>query len=737
MQIEELFVSILNMSITASYAIVAVIILRLLLKRASKWIICVLWGIASFRLIFPFSLESMLSVFSVIPSTDTVTPEILYSEAPTIHSGIPALNTTVNPVISQSMAPAADASVNPLQVIAYIAGIVWAVGIAALLVYSIVTYIKLRRKTMTATLLKNNVYQSENVVSPFLLGFIRPKIFVSYSTTEPELSHVISHENAHIRRRDYLLKPLASLILALHWFNPLVWVAYILFCRDIELACDEKVIKGMSVDERKSYSEALLGLSMRSCKIPACPLAFGEVSVKERVKKTLSYKKPTFWIIIVAIAACVVTAVCLLTDPLQTSESDAIQELDSTNINSNTDTSDKMQEPDSTNIISNTDTTDGTINDVSELYGTYHPTEVIYVNPLSSFYPFDLETAPYYTLAENGLAIITPGKEDAYTNNEPLYTRSTLTQIEFDEMFMMDFDKPDISEYESIERIALTNEFSLFIVGTDLWLVDTNGGEQVWLIYKLEPSTPYSLPQGGKLTMQNLIRIVEDKGSKLSWNDFEQFDRNEIGSGLYIWQVPIDQNFCVLIGGGNSDMEPMYVRLNKLSTEGTMTDQYLDLLEENADVQGYVNSFAYCEEELEWRLIPTASVVFPALPIVIDLPYSTVDITVDNGTLYHRVGGYTPNSEQTYTYNSGEVIYWSPLLGDTIEDIADSCTLSFSIKNAQEVVIAEGKIYIQEMEPMDDYSHIYSLDLIEAPNWLHLAVNPNKDLWHSFVLTPK
>lgn len=729
MQIEELFVSLLNMSITASYAIVAVIILRLILKRTSRWITCVLWGIASFRLVFPFSLESILSVFSVIPSTDTVTPEILYSEAPTIHSGIPALNSTVNPVISQGMAPAADASVSPIQVIAYIAGIIWVVGIAALLTYSIVTYIKLRRKTMTATLLKNNVYQSENIVSPFLLGFIKPKIFVSYRTTEPELSHVISHEDAHIRRRDHLLKPLASLILALHWFNPLVWIAYILFCRDIELACDEKVIKEMSADERKSYSEALLGLSMRSCRIPAYPLAFGEVSVKERVQKTLSYKKPAFWIIIVAIAACVITAVCLLTDPVQTSEPDAIQE------------------PVNTSIISNQDEPEVlSIEHISELYGTYRPTEVIYTNPLSSFYPYDLETAPYYMLEQDEFTIVTPNAEEMYENYEPIYIRSTLTQSEFDEMFMMDFDKPDITKYESVERIALTNSFSLFIVGTELWLVDTHSGENAWLIYKLGPSAPYTTPQPDQyseeevlepLSIDELANIIRDNGTNLSWGDFAHLKHSDIGSGLYIWQIPIDENYCVLIGGGSQDTDPMYVRLNKMSPEGMMTDEYLDLLDESGEINDYfMENFGLQTKPLTWRYNPFISSVFPALPLDIDLKYSTVDISINSGTLYHRVGGYTQIPEQTYTYNFGETIYWSPLSGDSIEDTPLVCTMSFSIKNDKGEVIADGNIYIQKYVEEEGGCE-YNITIADTPNWLELAVNSKPDIWDGFLITSK
>ena len=690
MQLGELFITILNMSITASYAIAAVVILRLFLKKAPGWVTCALWGVASFRLVFPFSMESVLSVFSLLPSSDTVTPEILYSAAPTIHSGIPAVNSTVNPVISESMAPAVDASVSPIQVAAYIAGIIWIAGITAMLIYSIVAYVKLRRKTRTATLLEGNVYQSENAASPFLLGFIKPKIYIPYSLGEPELAHVVSHENAHIARRDHLLKPLAFFILMLHWFNPLIWVAYILLSRDIETACDEKVIKTMSPAERKSYSQALLALTMPVRRIAACPLAFGEVSVKDRVKKTLSYKKPAFWIIIVALVACAVVAVCLLTDPIKEAEPDG------------------TGAPEAADAVSEGD---AVITAVSEIYGTYHPTEVIYVDPVSSFYPNDLDQTPYYTFAENEFKIVTPGQSEPQIYAPPKYDLSMMSQSEFYDMFILDVDIPDISDFDSIQRVTVTSEYSLFIVGSSLWFVDTHGGENIWLIYKLESSEPYSgeqiaeYPANKRLTPQALASIIREKGSSLSWDDFARFEHEDIGSGLYIWQIPIDANYCVLIGGPDSHT-PMYVRLVKLSSNGERTDEEIDLLDENVDVQSFFeDTFGIQIQPLVWMFNPLISSVFPALPVNISLRFSTVDVMVDSGSLYLHGNGKTQYLGDSYTYQFGETIYWSPLPKETYEtsealyaDIAASCTLQFAIKNNQDDAMSSGSIYIAQTD---------------------------------------
>ena len=185
----------------------------------------------------------------------------------------------------------------------------------ALLIYTVISYAKVKRKIGTAVLYKDNIYQSENVVSPFVLGIIKPNIYLPFKMNEKDMEHVVAHEMAHIRRKDHLWKPLGFILLTLHWFNPLMWLGYVLLCRDIELACDEKVIKELDHDARADYSQALLTCSVNRRMIAACPLAFGEVGVKDRVKSVLNYKKPAFWIIIAAVVACVVVAVCFLTNP--------------------------------------------------------------------------------------------------------------------------------------------------------------------------------------------------------------------------------------------------------------------------------------------------------------------------------------------------------------------------------------------------------------------------------------
>lgn len=308
----ELFLQVINMSISASYIVIAVLLLRFALKKAPKWINVLLWGIVAIRLICPFSIESVLSL---IPSAETFSPDIMTENMPSINTGIPIINNTLNPVIGESLAPAPGDSVNPLQIIIPIISAIWLVGIAAMLIYTLVSYIRLVRKVGTAVIYKENIYQSENVISPFVLGIIKPKIYLPFIMNEEAMSHVIAHEQAHISRRDHIWKPLGFLLLSIHWFNPLMWIAYIILCRDIELACDEKVIRELDHDLRADYSQALLSCSVNRGMIAACPIAFGEVGVKERVKTVLSYKKPAFWIIVLAIIAAAAVAVCFLTDP--------------------------------------------------------------------------------------------------------------------------------------------------------------------------------------------------------------------------------------------------------------------------------------------------------------------------------------------------------------------------------------------------------------------------------------
>ena len=308
----SIFLKFLNMSITASWLILAVILVRLLLKKAPKWIPCILWGLVAVRLICPFSLES---VFSLIPSSETIPSNIALQNEPHINSGITVINEAVNPVITESFAPALDTSVNPLQVIIPIAAAVWIAGIVIMLAYALVSYLKLKKTVSVCVPIKEGILSCDEVKAPFILGVLRPVIYVPSSMQGETLDYVLRHETAHLQRRDHWWKPLGFLLLSVYWFNPLCWIAYILLCRDIEMACDEKVIRDMDKGDMAAYSQALLDCSFPRKRIAACPLAFGEVGVKERVKGVLNYKKPAFWIILIAVIACIVLAICLMTNP--------------------------------------------------------------------------------------------------------------------------------------------------------------------------------------------------------------------------------------------------------------------------------------------------------------------------------------------------------------------------------------------------------------------------------------
>ena len=308
----EAFLKVVNMSISAGWLVLAVLALRLILKKAPKWVNVLLWGIVAVRLICPFSIESALSL---IPSTETISPEIMMDWTPEISTGIEPLDQVVNPVISTSFAPQGMASANPLQILIPVAANLWLLGVLILLAYTVISYLTLRLKLRTAVILRDNIFQCETVSSPFVLGILKPRIYLPYAMDGKNLAHVVAHEQAHIKRKDHWWKPLGFLLLTVYWFNPLMWVAYILLCRDIELACDEKVITELDNEQRADYTQALVACAVNRRMIAACPLAFGEVGVKDRVKSILNYRKPAFWIIVTALVVCVVVAVCFLTDP--------------------------------------------------------------------------------------------------------------------------------------------------------------------------------------------------------------------------------------------------------------------------------------------------------------------------------------------------------------------------------------------------------------------------------------
>ena len=458
----DLFLNILNMSIAASWLILAVVLLRFVLKKAPKSIAVLLWGIVALRLAVPFSFESALSL---IPSAETFNAHNIQYGTPAISSGIPAVNNAVNPVLGETFAPNPAGSVNPLYVWTFIVSVIWFIGVTAMLFYGIISYVRVRRSVAERAPYEGNIFLCDQAKSPFILGLVRPKIYLPSSMDTTAMEPVIAHEKAHLARRDHWWKPLGFLILAVHWFNPLCWIAYVLLCRDIELACDEKVIRQMDLEGKKQYSAALLECSTGRRLVTICPLAFGEVGVKERVKNVLNYKKPAFWLIVAAVVACGVVTVCFATNPKQ----DFIQE--------------------------------------------------------------QRTVQARITEVENGSFLVAPVEGASELSSSDLF-RVPITNM------------PLSPEPRVGDVIEITYDGSILES------------------YPAQFGTIYSMrvvSQDGRLTLDDVV-MLSQKGDALSWSDFEQYQGQEVGSGLYIMRYEIDELFDVLVGGV-PDETPMYIEL--------------------------------------------------------------------------------------------------------------------------------------------------------------------------------
>ena len=611
----DLFLKIINMSISASWLVLAVLLLRFVLKKAPKWVNVLLWGIVAVRLAFPFSIESALSL---IPSAETVPMDIEMAVQPTINSGVPVINSMVNPMLS-SFAPPQDVltSANPLQIWIPIFSFLWIAGIAALLLYTVVSYWRLRRKVSEAVILRDNIYQSENVASPFVLGVFRPRIYLPYNMDGQDLSHVIAHEQAHIRRRDHWWKPLGFLLLTIHWFNPLMWLAYVLLCRDIELACDEKVIKELGNEQRADYTQALVACSVNRRMIAACPLAFGEVGVKERVRSVMNYKKPAFWIIVVAVIACIVVAVCFLTNPVGFQFDEATHTIVSANHFDMRNTGEAVAvEMNSAQISELSSRLAGVKNTKkSGEYGGFTPGYQI-----SAL----LEDGTYirisgYSLSDNDMVDIEWNGERYLVSDEEFQDYLSRicaggdvssadnavagkTYLYEGEGIMGSFtitlyDDGSFTYYEGMassyigvgsweqdgNTITMTddghggygfvNHFRLD--GDDLVFVDKDSANFVYVkvkdgekfhhtgeAFKQNNNTDGSVQimPSQKLSLNDVI-MLSQKGYELSWSDFEQFKYIETGSGLYIRVYEINEMYELWIGGSWIDEDPMYIYL--------------------------------------------------------------------------------------------------------------------------------------------------------------------------------
>ena len=579
----ELFLKIINMSISASWLVLVVLAFRFLFRKAPKWVNVLLWGIVAVRLIYPFSIESALSL---IPSAETISPEIMMSPAPTIHTGVAALNSVVNPIITETFAPEPIASANPLQILIPILAMIWIIGMCILALYTVISYWRLQRKVSEAVILRENIFQSENVGSPFVLGIIKPKIYLSYNMDEQDLEHVVAHERAHIRRKDHLWKPLGFLLLTIHWFNPLMWLAYVLLCRDIELACDEKVIQELGNEQRADYSQALVACSVNRRMIAACPLAFGEVGVKERVKSVLNYKKPAFWVIAVSVVACVVVAVCFLTNPINAIEgSYHIEGYGIYNgseyyivVNDGVElkcTKEQYEQVASLMELFRTGEMEDTPIHVkykqfliSHKRGTVIELEIPENERFGKTYTYEKEGIMgsfTITLYNDGTFSYYEGMASSYlgfgswTQNGDAITLTDDGHGGLGLINHFEFDKTDL--------IFVEEGSSNFIY------VKVQNGERFYYTGEaVKPEDAIVQPGGSQTLSLDDVVTLSKKGYDLTWSDFDQYRYIETGSGLYIRVYEINEMFELWIGGSWTDEDPMYIWLTMADDLDTRID---------------------------------------------------------------------------------------------------------------------------------------------------------------------
>lgn len=637
----ELFLKIVNMSISAGWLVLAVVLLRWMLKKAPKWIRVLLWGIVAVRLLVPVSIESFLSL---VPSAQTIHPEIMLDPNPTIHSGIPAINSVINPIISQSFAPNPMTSANPLQIFIPALGVLWIVGMTVMLVWTVITYLRLRFRVREAVRCRDHIFLSEYSDSPFVLGFWKPRIYLPYGMAQENMESVIAHEQAHIQRKDHWWKPLGFVLLTVHWFNPVMWVAYILLCRDIELACDEKVIQKLDPQQRADYSQALLACSINRRMIAACPLAFGEVGVKERVKAVLNYRKPGFWILLAAVVACIAIAVGFLTNPvtlgvkeiaLKEKGNEFVLEIGYSDLqgyavtvlgpNEKEYCGDGMVDYDGALgkyrimiTFADTDPSDAfaakypaqtvrLLKNIPESFGgevrvkRVHPSDQGFVLYVGSDVPFSVQSQPFQEPGRfSGTISIRLEKttpDDAHLLALVEYIARDPEAGVFSSPYMYIHSNRELfNEILSYGDVAVNcfvkamrageNGLQGYIMASACAEITGIGRGAAWVNAKgwlAIYDELVSIQISRKLTLEDVLALSK-KGEDLVWEDLLPYQHGgDIGSGLYILRYEINEVLSLVVGGGSLTGKPHYANLSH-----ALTEEYVDIRYE--DVKAFIET---------------------------------------------------------------------------------------------------------------------------------------------------
>ena len=568
---EAIFLKLVNMSITAGWLVLAVIAVRLVFRRIPKWALCLLWGLVAFRLICPFYVESGLSL---IPSAQPLPDEIIYTEHPEIQSGVPVIDNTVNPILESSMTPTELTSANPTQIWSFILSRIWCLGLVAMLMYATISYLLIKRRVAAAIPLRQNIKRCEFIESPFVLGVLFPVIYLPASLEKPDWQYVIAHEEAHIQRRDHWWKPIGFLLLSIFWFHPLMWVAYILLCRDIEAACDERVIQNMDKDALRAYSTALLTCSVRRRTVGACPLAFGEVDIRERISHVMNYRKSSFWGVLVSLVLILVISVTFLTNPQRRYDPDRVysQEL--------------LPDPD--RIYIDVDGTDIIYEKDTEVYRRLvevfranwwkYTQEDLDIAPddalVAPFAPEQLKTTAWRTYREVGDTIVCfQYAEDPitweYTDGEIIAIQTigfVLPEKNWSEENTKGFFLISKTEQIGINEGLYTYYYPPEIAG-DFWGFIKN--------IKLNEET--FVP--GKTMSLNDVIMLSQLGTQITMEDFAGFAYKVQGDALLSQRTyPINDSWYLLVHHGGGLPNPIAVWLNRAGTR-----EHIDITQGNEE----------------------------------------------------------------------------------------------------------------------------------------------------------
>lgn len=718
----EVFLKILNMSITASYVFIAVLIIRLLLRRAPKQISYILWGVLLFRLICPVSFSSAFSLFNFfnVPVADSGGIEYIskgngFTVIPQINSDAGYFGKTVNPVVTQAVE---IASVNPMQVFLSIIAWVWLAGMGVMLIYSVVSYLRLKRRVSTATLLNGNIFETEVISSPFVCGFFRPKIYLPAGINEMEREYVLLHEQAHILRKDHIVKPIAFFTLSIHWFNPLMWVAFCLMSRDMEMSCDEQVICELDHEGKARYGETLLRLAIKSPILAGSPLAFGESTTKSRIKNVLHYKKPAFWIVCLAVLAAAIGTIFLLANPAQSldlPDANSVLSLEMEQFNEGVSVG-SLVITDAERIETILSAMTGTkktlrhsVND-NPAQDNYLVVRLILGEEMRTLCLYSENGSEYIEEPYGGIyksssnlgnvlyRIYTGGLEHLSGGAANIRWEVSADVPKAVKDYAMDYVRGEIDYYNSLGcKISDAKITALTCMNTGTPALTK--AVEMWLLeYRLLPGNADKLALAGGMKMED--RWLTEWGST--------------GQPLLVVVCDWDTKTKVWRRVGTTNT----LRVQE-EYQGDYTTAMMAMYHELISRTG-----------IAWEYMPAGSVLFPALGIRLDIPFNKVHVSVDRGTLYLNDETQKPNyigcGKET-DYPAGECILWSPSEGDVFGsgDVANGCMLHLEI-SAGDGKIHKGIILIEQSHK-EDGMWIYKVSLTQTDTGLILVKNEEYD----------